>query len=160
MNNFRVTTITHNEFKKDTSPRMYSYYPTQVGKLLIFATQQGIYKASFDMQSEDIKHCTFVPTLDIRKLLLIGTPFQCKVWQAALAIDAGTTMHYQELAQKIGYPQSSRAVANALGDNKIPYFVPCHRIIRKDGSLGGYAWGIDKKQQLLQHELGSTFSNI
>lgn len=154
MNTFRITTFSPRAFQKylAESTRFYSYCHTNIGTLTMFATEDGIYKISFDTNHEDIKNHSFLPTIDIRKLLLIGTPFQCKVWQVTLTIPSGTTMSYQKLATVIGHPQSSRAVANALADNKIPYLIPCHRIIRKDGSLGGYACGIEKKKILLQTE--------
>jgi O-6-methylguanine DNA methyltransferase len=131
----------------------YGYCHTSIGTLTVFTTEDGIYKTSFDTTEEDLKNYSFSPHIALNKFLLIGTPFQCKVWQATLAIPIGNIMSYQELAALIGHPQSSRAVANALADNKIPYLIPCHRIIRKDGSLGGYsAGGIEKKEALLAAE--------
>lgn len=141
-----------NEFQKLVHTTVYTYYHTPVGTLALFAIDGGIYKASFDLYDPAIAQYTFVPTLDCNKILLVGTPFQCKVWHTTALIAPGSTMHYQELARKIGHPQSSRAIANALADNHIPYLIPCHRVIRKDGSLGGYAWGIERKQLLLKTE--------
>ncbi len=154
MNTFQLTTFSPNEFQQYIEERtiLYSYYHTSIGTLTLFATEDGIYQASFDTNDKNLKNYSFLPALDMNKLLLIGTPFQCKVWQATLTITAGNLMSYQELATAIGHPQSSRAVANALGDNKIPYLIPCHRVIRKDGSLGGYALGIEKKEALLASE--------
>lgn len=90
--------------------------------------------------------------LEVPELVLQGTPFQKLVWQAAMKIPAGSTMTYQELARAIGKPASFRAVANVLANNKIAYFIPCHRVIRKNGELGGYKWGIERKRALLQAE--------
>lgn len=81
-----------------------------------------------------------------------GTPFQEKVWQALLDISWGETCSYQGLAQKIGNSQASRAVANAVGSNPIMLLVPCHRVIAKDGSLGGFRGGIQVKERLLARE--------
>jgi AraC family transcriptional regulator, regulatory protein of adaptative response / methylated-DNA-[protein]-cysteine methyltransferase len=81
-----------------------------------------------------------------------GTEFQKSVWRALREIPVGATVTYSELAQRIGRPQSVRAVAAACGANPIAVIVPCHRVIGKDGSLTGYAWGIEKKQLLLERE--------
>jgi len=81
-----------------------------------------------------------------------GTPFQMKVWQALLLIPQGSSATYTDIAQHIGKPQSVRAVANAVGRNPISYLIPCHRVIRKDGSLGGFRWGISIKKEILKQE--------
>lgn len=85
--------------------------------------------------------------LDIR-----GTAFQQQVWQALRAIPCGETMSYQQLASAIGKPKAVRAVASACGANKLAIVIPCHRVIRGDGALSGYRWGIARKAQLLQRE--------
>ena len=85
-------------------------------------------------------------------LMLDGTPFQIQVWKLLLTVPRGETWTYQELANHLGRPSATRAVANACGANKIAYFIPCHRIIRSDGGLGGYRWGIELKQRLLDVE--------
>ena len=81
-----------------------------------------------------------------------GTAFQKAVWRALREIPVGATVTYSELARRIGRPESVRAVAAACGANPIAVIVPCHRVIGKDGSLTGYAWGIEKKQLLLERE--------
>ena len=81
-----------------------------------------------------------------------GTDFQKSVWRALREIPAGATVTYSELARRIGRPDSVRAVAAACGANPIAVIVPCHRVIGKDGSLTGYAWGIEKKRLLLERE--------
>lgn len=81
-----------------------------------------------------------------------GTDFQKAVWKELRTIPAGSTITYSELAARIGKPQSVRAVAAACGANPIAVIVPCHRVIGKDGSLTGYAWGIEKKRMLLERE--------
>lgn len=80
---------------------------------------------------------------------LVGTSFQIKVWNALREIPRGKTISYKELATSIGMPKAYRAVANAVGANPIAVIVPCHRVIRSDGSLGGYRWGEDRKEELL-----------
>lgn len=85
---------------------------------------------------------------------LIGTAFQQRVWQALMKIPRGQTRSYAELAQAIGRPSAARAVARACAQNRLAVLVPCHRIIRGDGSPGGYRWGLPKKNVLLQSERG------
>lgn len=82
-----------------------------------------------------------------------GTDFQKAVWRALREIPSGATVSYSELASRIGKPESVRAVAAACGANPIAVIVPCHRVIGKDGSLTGYAWGgVEKKRMLLDRE--------
>jgi O-6-methylguanine DNA methyltransferase len=81
-----------------------------------------------------------------------GTSFQCDVWQALLNIPIGTVTTYTDIANAIGRPTSVRAVANAVGANPISWLIPCHRVIRRDGSLGGYRWGVSRKQAMLDWE--------
>lgn len=86
------------------------------------------------------------------RIRLAGTPFQMKVWRALLDIPAGQVASYGALAALIGQPQASRAVGTAVGQNPISWAVPCHRVARKDGSIGGYHWGEAVKRVLLSHE--------
>ena len=85
---------------------------------------------------------------------LIGTPFQIKVWKEITKIPKGKTKTYKEIAFNIGHPNSARAVANACGKNPYPLIIPCHRVIRSDGSLGGYSGkgGVKTKRFLLKKE--------
>ncbi len=83
---------------------------------------------------------------------LVGTPFQLAVWRALCAIPAGQSRTYSEIAAAVGSPRAVRAVGQACGDNPVAVLVPCHRVLRKGGSLGGYYWGLDKKRELLQRE--------
>jgi len=85
--------------------------------------------------------------LDIR-----GTAFQQRVWQALRAVPAGTTVSYRDLAERIGAPQSFRAVAGACGANPLAVAIPCHRVVRTDGDLSGYRWGVERKRTLLGRE--------
>ena len=86
-------------------------------------------------------------------VLLHGTPFQVQVWQALLCIPRGAVTSYQALAHYIGKPSAFRAVGTANGANPISYLIPCHRVIRKSGSLGGYRWGLGRKLAMLSREL-------
>lgn len=83
---------------------------------------------------------------------LLGTAFQKRVWDALMKIPEGETRSYAELAAAVGSPRAARAVASACAHNRIAIVVPCHRVIRGDGSAGGYRWGLPLKQQLLQRE--------
>ncbi|AZC19038.1 MULTISPECIES: bifunctional DNA-binding transcriptional regulator/O6-methylguanine-DNA methyltransferase Ada [Pseudomonas] len=85
--------------------------------------------------------------LDLR-----GTAFQERVWQALRTIPAGSTASYSEIAQRIGAPRSYRAVAQACGANSLAVAIPCHRVVRSDGDLSGYRWGVERKRQLLERE--------
>lgn len=81
-----------------------------------------------------------------------STAFQRQVWETLIAIPAGETRTYSEVAAAIGNPKGARAVARACATNPLPLVIPCHRVVRKDGELGGYRWGIERKQMLLEHE--------
>jgi AraC family transcriptional regulator of adaptative response/methylated-DNA-[protein]-cysteine methyltransferase len=83
---------------------------------------------------------------------LVGTAFQKRVWDALMKIPAGETRSYAELAEAIDAPGAARAVASACARNRVAVVVPCHRVIRGDGSPGGYRWGLDLKRQLLARE--------
>jgi AraC family transcriptional regulator of adaptative response/methylated-DNA-[protein]-cysteine methyltransferase len=85
-------------------------------------------------------------------LALAGTPFQMQVWQALLDVPLASTTNYGALAKAIGKPKAARAVGSAVGKNPITFIVPCHRILAADGTLGGYYWGLNKKQQILDFE--------
>jgi AraC family transcriptional regulator, regulatory protein of adaptative response / methylated-DNA-[protein]-cysteine methyltransferase len=85
--------------------------------------------------------------LDVR-----GTAFQQRVWQALQEIPAGATVSYAEIARRIGAPKAVRAVAGACTANNLAVAIPCHRVVRTDGSLSGYAWGVERKRVLLDRE--------
>ncbi|BDU15289.1 methylated-DNA--[protein]-cysteine S-methyltransferase [Lysobacter auxotrophicus] len=83
---------------------------------------------------------------------LIGTAFQKRVWDALMKIPHGETRSYSQVAEQIGHPKATRAVANACANNHLAIVVPCHRVVRGDGSLGGYRWGLPMKQRVLERE--------
>ena len=87
--------------------------------------------------------------LDVR-----GTAFQERVWQALQAIPAGSTATYLEIAKTIGAPKAARAVAGACAANPAAVLIPCHRVVRANGDLSGYRWGVGRKAQLLKRESG------
>jgi O-6-methylguanine DNA methyltransferase len=151
-----------------TNPVFYGYHQLPIGTLFICTLNNSIIAAAFcddsttteetilkkfpNAQPCDDQHLTQVlnqPTLNI---ITTGTDFQNNVWQAATHIPAGSTATYQQLAAQLNNPTAFRAVANALADNNIAYFIPCHRIVRTDGDLGGYKWGVATKSALLDFE--------
>ncbi len=89
--------------------------------------------------------------LDLR-----GTSFQQTVWQALRAIPRGSTASYTEIATRIGAPTAARAVAQACAANAVAVLVPCHRVVRRDGALAGYRWGVERKRALLEREAGTS----
>ena len=156
---------------------MYAIGDSPIGRLLVAATSNGI--CSVNVGDEDRKLVealrTEYPNARIAKstkaatllsglsdhlegqgvklpLDVRGTDFQLKVWRALTTIPIGSTRSYSEVAAMIGEPKATRAVANACGSNPIPLIVPCHRVIRKDGSIGGYRLGVSRKRLLLAKE--------
>lgn len=88
-----------------------------------------------------------LPPLDVA-----ATAFQWRVWEALTRIPHGVTKSYGELAAELGVPKAARAIGRACGSNRLALIVPCHRIVREDGSLGGWRWGVDRKRELLASE--------
>jgi O-6-methylguanine DNA methyltransferase len=140
-----------------------------IGNILAIASQSGLVELKIDHQYEDAYIGKATPILlSIERELasyflgklqkfntpihLHGTPFQKTVWKSLLHIPYGKTISYLEEAAYIGNPKATRAVANANGANKLPTIIPCHRVVRHNGQLGGYALGVDKKTWLLNHE--------
>jgi AraC family transcriptional regulator of adaptative response/methylated-DNA-[protein]-cysteine methyltransferase len=88
--------------------------------------------------------------LDVR-----ATAFQWLVWQELRKVPAGSTRTYQQVAEALGRPKAARAVARACATNPVSVVVPCHRVVRGDGGLGGYRWGLERKRALLDREKGA-----
>ena len=160
----------------------YGLYESRYGQCLIATTDQGICNLHFPetngdvaiaaefLQAEwgnqiELSHTpdmiqrlgdriflSTIPKLDIFDLHLKGTPFQIKVWRALMQIPFGETTTYKELATAIAQPTATRAVGNAVGKNPVSYVVPCHRVIRTSGALGGYRWGLERKTAMLNWE--------
>jgi len=151
----------------------YAAFPTALGEILIGATDRGICYLQFGATVDDLRR--EFPSADLREaesgaqlrewgrriwsfvgcdlpLALSGTPFQMKVWEYLAGIPRGETRTYAEVAAGIGRPQAVRAVAGACAANRVAVLVPCHRVIRGDGGIGGYRWGTDRKQTLLHSE--------
>ncbi len=92
------------------------------------------------------------------RVVLIGTDFEVRVWEALLKIPLGRAVTYADIARHIGRPGASRAVGTAIGRNPLSFVVPCHRVIRSDGNLGGYHWGLTRKRALIGWETGQVRS--
>ena len=147
-----------------------------LGNLLVAATSKGICRLTFD-DSEASLHRLFPNATVVRDdgalatlvegaltainrpaqapqlpIDVAGTAFQEAVWRELRKIPVGETRSYAEIAAAIGQPKAVRAVGTANGDNHVAVLIPCHRVIRSDGSLGGYAGGLDRKQKLLEAE--------
>lgn len=158
----------------------YAIVDCALGRLLVAATELGVcYVAFGDSDSEVEGHLRReYPAAEIRRdessiqdwtqtLLehldgsrscldvpvdIKGTEFQRRVWEALVNIPYGSTRSYSEVAQSIGQPHAVRAVGRACGANPVSIVVPCHRVVRKDGGLGGYGWGLERKRSLLERE--------
>jgi AraC family transcriptional regulator of adaptative response/methylated-DNA-[protein]-cysteine methyltransferase len=102
------------------------------------------------VQSVDSGDARDIP-LDAR-----GTAFQWRVWKELQRIPRGTTLSYSEVAKRIGSPKAVRAVAHACATNPVALVIPCHRVVREDGTLGGYRWGLERKKELLEMEAGKA----
>jgi len=157
----------------------YAVVPTSLGALLVAATAKGLCRISFD---EDVAalharfpHAEIAPgASDFTALVdqvvalvddpsraanlpmdVAGTAFQQAVWAALRDIPAGETRTYKQIAAAIGRPSAVRAAGTACGDNGLAVLIPCHRVLRADGGLGGYAYGLQRKEALLAREKGS-----
>ena len=154
----------------------WAMVPTPLGTMLLAATEKGVCRLSFDEDADDLaRH--FPDALiqpggaDVERLAglvalaveqpgiapaipldLRGTPFQLSVWDQLCRIPAGETRSYTEIAAAIGRPRAVRAVGSANAANPVALIVPCHRVVRADGSTGGYAYGEPIKQALLHGE--------
>ncbi len=154
----------------------YGSAMTPFGEAGIFSTEHGICRLSFnadigedlalmrarlpeaELQSEPLHAQSWAQKLFAARaqdigLHLLGTNFQLSVWRALLAIPRQSVVAYGELAEFIGKPQAARAVGNAVGANPIAWLIPCHRVIKNSGALGGYHWGPARKESMLALEL-------
>jgi AraC family transcriptional regulator, regulatory protein of adaptative response / methylated-DNA-[protein]-cysteine methyltransferase len=92
-------------------------------------------------------------------LWVYGSNFQVKVWQAMLAAAGNATVSYRDLARQIGQPDACRAVGGAVGANPVAWLIPCHHVLRANGALGGYRWGVERKRAMLAWELARSLRN-
>lgn len=174
---FRIERMTDAEYRNLNID--YGFYSTPVGEILVASTFRGICCIEFaDDHDEALQllckrftksslqiHRTeyhdmallFLNNGELKSsddivLHLYGTNFQIKVWRALLEISLGETSTYRDMAKAINNPQALRAVGTAIGRNPVAILIPCHRVLRSDGGIGGYYWGIEKKKILLEWE--------
>lgn len=109
--------------------------------------------AGFEQLVAEVVGFIEVPSLGLNLPLDVrGTAFQERVWQALRDVPPGITVNYTDIAERIGAPKAVRAVAQACGANHIAVAIPCHRVVRRDGNLSGYRWGVERKRELLRRE--------
>jgi AraC family transcriptional regulator of adaptative response/methylated-DNA-[protein]-cysteine methyltransferase len=158
----------------------YAIVQTYLGWMLVAATERGLCKIAFGETPQSLRAelTESFPNAELNDrdprfqqtvtqvlahleqpqqglnlpLDIQGTAFQQRVWSALRQIPTGSTLTYSEVAAQIGKPKAVRAVAQACGANKIAVVIPCHRVVRSDGGLGGYRWGLERKQALLERE--------
>lgn len=154
----------------------WTHFDSPLGRMLIAATSKGICRLTFDDSEESLKRLFHNATIvedagGLRELVegalaaidqplaarelpidVAGTAFQEAVWRELRNIPAGETRSYAQIAAAIGAPKAVRAVGTANGDNHVCVLIPCHRVIRSDGSLGGYGGGVERKKKLLKAE--------
>lgn len=161
----------------------YGWFPSPFGPALVMGTDKGICGMAFSAEMgpegamQDLTRrwpkATFSERPDAlaawvtqafggslttvkTPLVLVGAPFQIKVWEALLNIPSGHVTTYSDVATAIGSPNAVRAVGTAIGRNPISWLIPCHRALRKSGELGGYHWGLGVKRALLAYEAAQT----
>jgi AraC family transcriptional regulator of adaptative response/methylated-DNA-[protein]-cysteine methyltransferase len=157
----------------------YTIAPSPIGQMLLAATERGICAVQFgnsvaalerELRAEypkaEIARSDRKLTEEVRAMREImggnssrslpldiqATAFQRRVWEALQAIPRGATKSYSKIAADIGHPKAARAVARACAINPVAVAIPCHRVVREDGALGGYRWGVDRKKKLLALE--------
>ena len=155
----------------------YQYKNSPFGKALIMNSKYGVCGLAFceqvneeialaDMMSRwasatyneekifsDLEFKSVIEQTTKINLCLIGSPLQVQVWNALLKIPAGKVTNYKNLAKHIGKPKAVRAIATAIGKNPLCWLIPCHRVVRTNGDLGGYHWGLKVKTAMLKFEL-------
>lgn len=147
----------------------YNIHASEIGKILIAQSNKGVCSVLLgddETQLHNELELRYPNTQILKddgienmldknfdgKLDIVGTQFQKKVWAEISKIRRGKTASYSEIASKLGMPKAYRAVANACAANKLAIIIPCHRVVRDNGAISGYAWGVERKQKLLEIE--------
>lgn len=158
----------------------YTIVDSPLGRMLVAATGKGICAVALSDSDSELKAALFsrYPAAEFRcdeaglarwvdallgylngresyldlPLDIQGTPFQRRIWQELRNIPCGSTRSYGEIASALGFPTAARAVARACATNPVALVIPCHRVVREDGELGGYRWGVERKRILLAQE--------
>lgn len=159
----------------------YDFFNSRFGECLLARSNQGVCSIDFVTGSRAEALCSLASSFPDKSLVrrggkllslaeaifnparaerpaihLAGTEFQVAVWNVLLRIPVGETVSYRWVAERIGRPRAVRAVANAIAGNRMAYLVPCHRVVRSDGTVGGYRWGVGRKSAMLDWERGET----
>ena len=173
--------VTPNEYKLQGRGLVinFGFHHTPFGECLIALTHKGICSLSFVDSSSKEEELTLLQKkwaqAEIREehpqtfqtiqqiffhtkpakihLLVKGTNFQIKVWEALLKIPSGSVTTYQHIAEAIYHPKAFRAVGSAVGKNPVGFLIPCHRVIQKSGQIGAYHWGQDRKKAIIGYEM-------
>lgn len=174
MNNIVFIVPLNKKEVKDTVVSHF-FYETGYGPSVIASTSKGICYVGFgeeELMLNDLKKRYSGATLQEQKaglhklalnfiknekvpelpLHIAGTDFQLSVWKALLQIPAGKLSSYKAIASAVNNPKAVRAVGSAIGDNPVSYIIPCHRVIRSNGGLGGYFWGLEIKKKMIERE--------
>ena len=173
MNQIKIIQIEKDELK--SLKINFSIYDTTYGQALIASTIQGICYIGFGQREQMLqsvqrvyplaelyektdgwhsKALDYIENRNMENLVLhiYGTEFQIEVWKSLMRVPFGELTTYKAIAAEIENPKAIRAVGSAIGRNPVSCIIPCHRIIRTDGGLGGYYWGIDVKKKMLEGE--------
>lgn len=179
---FTIKGVALEDYKKGRFNEMrvnYHYYDTQFGKVLVITNPFGVMCVAFCDEKEngetfarssaivstaecydqedELQH-RVIDFLSGKKssekivLYLAGTDFQMRVWEELLKIPVGSLKTYKEVATALNIEKGVRAVGSAIGRNPIAFLIPCHRVIRSDGGLGGYRWGLERKKRIIDWE--------
>ena len=158
----------------------YSLHLSPFGQLLIASGPEGVCHVTFAkthhgalqelseafprarlLQLDDSRHERVLAVFNGARdrtqkidLHIPGTAFQHRVWNALLSIPQGTLVTYGQIAEFIGQPQAARAVGTAIGANRAAFLVPCHRVVRRSGEIGGFMWGVERKTAMIAREIG------
>lgn len=182
-----IEAVTPNEYKtKGNNLKIeYGFHKSPFGEVLLATTERGITDIQFlvndnkDLLLQQLKNKwsnsmileNTVKTKEIAdklfssnyknnkfNVLLKGTNFQVKVWEALLKIPDGLLVTYQTIANQINNPKAVRAVGTAIGSNPVAFLIPCHRVIRKEGKIGDYRWGTERKKIIVGYEMAKSYS--
>lgn len=177
-----IEAMTPDEFRRGGASLSiaYSFQESPFGSVLVASTKKGICHLAFYNDNRDSALAALkarFPAADYREevreihlqaiaplcqrsipqgslhLHIKGSPFQLKIWEALLHIPSGCIVGYHHVARHSGEPKASRAAGTAIGANPVAYLIPCHRVIRSSGLLGGYRWGLETKEALLAWEI-------
>ena len=177
--------LTPGDYRRDDLTLSYGFHPSPFGEAIIVATPRGLAGLGFvdggdravalddmrrrwpranfvadDAVTAPLAARAFDPDLwrpeQPLRIVMIGTDFEVRVWEALLKVPMGRATTYSDLARHLGKPKAARAVGGAVGRNPISFVVPCHRVLGRSGALTGYHWGLARKQAIIGWEAGKA----